>query len=358
MFKIQTPVGTQFIVGATLLGLCCLVPSSSALAQESKQQEDTRPAYNSIFLKARAKRATDGKNTSPRADQVKVTNQGATKADIVKVPSTAVPKEKPEQPLQTKPETKEPTKGAIASEKLPAKDREASEKTSDYSAFSSLLGVTLWLFREPGTKDENRVLGAKGKLVAERTSIDKAIGKEQKVRLTIEVPSDEDVYVYIIDREKNSDGSFSVPYLIFPLTTTRNGDNRLSGGKILCIPSPEDEVPFFSALNDRPELIGELLTVIVTREKLPLTVSNEILELDPNLVKKWEEEYGGKPSRLDEKNDIGKLWTEAERKAIEEKQPLTAQDSLPLTVFRVESKTPSGFAVSFLLNYKQPPIGK
>ena len=51
-------------------------------------------------------------------------------------------------------------------------------------------------------------------------------------------------YLYVIDREQYADGTQGEPYLIFPTTRTRGGDNSVKAGRVMEIPSQDDNPPY------------------------------------------------------------------------------------------------------------------
>jgi hypothetical protein len=86
------------------------------------------------------------------------------------------------------------------------------------------------------------------------------------VRLSIEAARTG--HLYVIDREQYADGSQGKPVLIFPTTKIRNGNNKVSAGRVIEIPDRADDPIYFNLERSRPDHVGELLTVIITPQPL------------------------------------------------------------------------------------------
>ena len=341
----------------SLIGLALV--SVQAQPQVPQPVPDSRPAYNQIFQLARQKKQTRTARSQPKTEALPTA--GKPSPPPVSAAQTAIASEAPSNPKSSArlplKDTSESASSASPTNKPPNSEPETSFSAGANSEWSNtdthLLGVTLWLFREPVAPVEQRIISQKGKLIAERASIDKALSQKDLARLSFEIPSVDDAYLYIIDREINADGSLSEPYLIFPLTTTRGGDNRISAGQIVNIPSPQDAIPYFSVLNAGPNLRGEMLTIIVSPTKLQeIPLTDQITTIKKELFQEWEKKWKTTASRLEDQAQIGKLWTEEERKAMEDNHSLTQHDPLPLTIFKVRPNPGQPYLVTFPIHYR------
>ena len=130
------------------------------------------------------------------------------------------------------------------------------------------LGVTLWRLRPSQSSDEGARLLVQdsAELSAERLDAGAPLNIGDRVRLTIESPAAG--FLYVIDREINADGTMSEGYLIFPTLRTRNGDNAVRPGRLIDIPDQLDRPNYFSVRPSRPGQVGELITILVTPERL------------------------------------------------------------------------------------------
>lgn len=310
--------------------------------------EDVRTSYNCIFLKAR---------------EAKMSTSGGSKKDASKSKLAAVCRSRKK--TTTKPLYPEPSANQSHGQSPDQKTAQSKDRkriTEDIKTASSdnedvdglLIGVTLWSFQEGRTREEKRVLGPKSRLIAKRVNIDQPIKKNEQMRLSIEVPSIEPVYVYVLDREIYKDGTSSRPYLIFPLTTMLGGKNRIRAGELLTFPSPDDPEDFLVVQQNKPELTGELLTIIVSPQKLQLPESENIALIEDastfEVIEGIEKTWQNRVKRSDD--EIGKLWTAAESIAVETREILKSGDRVPSTIFyALGAKGDSPVAIQFRISY-------
>src|SRR5581483_11681349 len=146
----------------------------------------------------------------------------------------------------------------------------------------TVLGVTIWRLRPPRVNDTGaRLLKHSPSVVAEWTPVrvgsDAPLSENSLVRLSIEAARTG--YLYVIDREEYADGTLGQPYLIFPTTKIRNGNNQVSAGRVIEIPDREDDPIYFKLERSRPDQVGERLTVLVTPQPLgDLAIGSEPLK--------------------------------------------------------------------------------
>ena len=142
--------------------------------------------------------------------------------------------------------------------------------------------------------------------VPERVGINTNLREGDRVRLTIESP--DTGFLYVIDRERYASGERGMPYLIFPTSRTRGGDNRVSGGKLIDIPGQDDRPNFFTLRHSRADQSEEELTVILTPEPLKgLDIGPKALPLATELVTGWEKQWGtGSVQRFELSGGAGK----------------------------------------------------
>lgn len=209
------------------------------------------------------------------------------------------------------------------------------------------LGVTLWRLRAATTSDEGaRILvqeesggSAANNSIAwipERISSSSEMRAGDRVRLTLESP--ESGYLYVIDRERYASGERGAPYLIFPTTRTRNGDNHVTAGRLIDIPAQDDRPNFFTLRKTRADQSEEELTALLSPRPLEgVTIGAKALALSPEQVAAWEKQWGtGKVEAFELSGGAGKAWTAAEQRAAADgSRILTQEDPPPQTVYRV-----------------------
>ena len=216
------------------------------------------------------------------------------------------------------------------------------------------LGLTLWRLRpgEPGAEGARLLVqeAAAGALTAERIDTGAPLSVGDRVRLTIESPGAGSLYV--VDREVYADGSMSDPYLIFPTTRTRQGDNAVRGGRLIDIPDQQDRPNYFTVKPSRPGQSGELLTILITPKPLDtLTIGDKPLKLAADVVASWERSWSAAVQQFVQEGG-NRAWTQREQAAAADgARLLTQDDPAPQTIFHVAAKKGAPVLVNVKLPY-------
>lgn len=224
------------------------------------------------------------------------------------------------------------------------------------------VGVTVWRLRSPAPGDLGaRILVQEDsntvEWVPERVGAGTSLREGDRVRLTIESP--DAGYLYVIDRERYASGERGAPYLIFPTSRTHNGENRVTGGKLVDIPAQDDRPNFFTLRHSRPDQSEEELTVILTPEPLKgLDIGPRALALTNEMVTGWEKQWGaGGVQRFELSSGAGRTWTKAEQEAAADRtRLLTQEDPAPQTVYRVAGKPHEPLLIKVRLRYSSRPV--
>jgi len=258
----------------------------------------------------------------------------------------------PEEVLKARPQPK-----AAAAGPVPKPVYQPATPDMGRPAAARQVGVTIWRLRPAnGREGGARILvqqeSATEELIPERINSTSSLKAGDRVRLTIESP--ETGYLYVIDREGYAGGERGEPYLIFPTSRTRGGDNHVSAGKLIDIPGQDDRPNFFTLQQSRPNQVEEELTVLLTRESLPdLGIGRKALKLTEEQVGEWEKKWGAaKVQRFELSGGAGKPWTQAEQLAAAGgTRVLTQEDPPPQTVYRVAVKPGEPVMVKVRLRY-------
>ena len=227
----------------------------------------------------------------------------------------------------------------------------------------TVLGITLWRLRPAAAKDDKEVRLFKhvkdntnvAQWTPERISVDTPLAIGQRVRLSIE--SARTGYLYVINRELYADGTMGEPYLIFPTTALRGGENKVTVGRIVDIPAQEDNPNYFNLLPDRSDLAGEVISVLITPEPLPnVKITDEAVQLSKSDVADWEKKWATQIGRLEMENSVGKAWTKEEKEAGSANgKQLNASSPTPQTLYcRPDAKATDPMMVSVKLKYGSP----
>jgi hypothetical protein len=262
----------------------------------------------------------------------------------------------PEEVLKARPEAKggTPAKGVLA--KPAYRPATGGAATLSRPAGGRQVGVTIWRLRPAVAADSGaRILIQEGagtsELVPERVPSSSSLKTGDRVRLSIESP--DTGYLYVIDRERYASGERGQPWLIFPTTRTRGGDNKASGGRLIDIPAQDDRPNFFTLRPGRNDEAEEELTVLLTKAPLEgITPGNAAQQLTTEQVAKWEKLWGTAGVESFELNGgAGKTWTVAEQQAGSATRVLTQDDPPPQTVYRVAVKPEDPLMVKVHLRY-------
>jgi hypothetical protein len=230
-----------------------------------------------------------------------------------------------------------------------------AQPAKDGAAVSEI-GVTIWRLRPAASGDTTRLLvqepqGPAVQWTPERIEAGTAMAIGDRVRISIESPRAG--YLYVIDREQYDDGTTSDPYLIFPTTRARNGDNQVTGGRLIEIPAQTDAPPYFTLKPGRPNQIAELITVLIAREPLPdVTLGAAPVLLSRDAVASWIKRGGTMADRLEMVGGAGRAWSAEEQRAgADGTRLLTQEDPPPQTLFRVVTTSPELMAAQFTLSH-------
>jgi len=167
-------------------------------------------------------------------------------------------------------------------------------------------------------------------------------------------------YLYVVDQEQYADGSKGEPYLIFPTSRTRGGDNAVRAGRVIEIPAQDDGPPYFTLKKSRADNVGENVIVLVTPTPIEsLNVTDKAQRLSAGTVAGWEKSWGTQTGRLEMTGGVGKSWTKQEREAgANGTRSMTEAEPAPQTVFYrpgVGSKDPVLITVQLQYVRPRPP---
>ena len=220
------------------------------------------------------------------------------------------------------------------------------------------LGVTVWRLR-PATKTDTgaRLLVQEGdetmEWTPERVSANATLTEGDRVRVSIE--SQQTGYLYVIDREQYANKQLGDPFLIFPTSRVRNGDHAVTAGRLIELPSQDDQPNFFTLRSTKPGESGEMLTLLVTGKPIDgLTIGSKPLALTEDQVATWQKQWGKPVEQLEMVGGVGKTWTKAEQQAGADGTRLLTQDEPgPQTIYRVATRAEEPVLVTVGLRYRE-----
>lgn len=220
----------------------------------------------------------------------------------------------------------------------------------------SEVGVTVWKLRPSRSSDNGYKLPVlvndiRQLWTAERVNLETGFQAGDRVRLAIE--SSDAGYLYVIDSEIYSDGSFGAPFLIFPASTGE--DNSVKPGLLVDIPDQTEDLPYFVISPKKDNYAGELLTVIISSK--PLTnIKTERDGRIKNLDELIDLEIDAESEIYSRTDNQDKIYAQAEAEAAcgakmrqltregatanpcgTKTRQLTREEPLPQTIYRVKT---------------------
>jgi Domain of unknown function (DUF4384) len=230
----------------------------------------------------------------------------------------------------------------------------------------TVIGVTLWRLRptRPADTGERIIVHDGPESVAwlpERVSSTGRLSEGDRIRMSIEAARTG--YLYVVDQEQYADGSKGEPYLIFPTTRTRGGDNLLKAGRMIEIPAQDDAPPYFTLKRTRVDHVGENVIVLVTPTPIEgLAISDKAQRLSDKTLALWEESWGAHTGRLEMVNGQGKPWTKQEKESgADGTRSLKEDEPAPQTIYyrpSAGSKDPVLIQVQLQYARPRPPVKK
>jgi hypothetical protein len=230
----------------------------------------------------------------------------------------------------------------------------------------TVIGITLWRLRPSRKVDTGeRIITHDGpesmEWLPERVASNGRLAEGDRIRMSIEAARTG--YLYVVDQELYADGSKGEPYLIFPTTRTRSGDNSVKAGRVIEIPAQDDAPPYFTLKRTRADHVGENVIVLVTPTPIEgLGINDKALRLSDETLALWERSWGAQTGRLEMANGNGKPWTRQEKEAgADGTRSLKADEPAPQTIYyrpRASSTVPVLVKVQLQYALKKPSVKK
>jgi hypothetical protein len=214
------------------------------------------------------------------------------------------------------------------------------------------IGVTVWRLRPSLPGDPRDIVHEPSAdsvaLTPVRLTSEQELVVGERFRFGIE--SSREGYLYVVNRPLYDGGPPRDPYLIFPTRRIRGGENAMTTGQIVELPTPFDSPPQFT-ITQRGEghLIAEEVIVLVTPKPLELEIGPGPLRLTNQTLEEWERRWGGPVERFEYENGAGMLYTIEEKSARDDARYRMRRDGpAPQVLFRI----PDGYPKPVFLRVK------
>lgn len=232
----------------------------------------------------------------------------------------------------------------------------------------ALLGLTVWKLR-PAEKDdpakelleEDDDAGKpqSSEYTLERIESDMPLKDGERIRLSVEALSHSG-YLYVIDRELYSDGTYSSPKLIYPTARTHNKNNVVGAGDLIFIPQGSRSFRVRSTQFEKTQ-VAEVLTFIISPKKLidHSLLREKALDLPLGQFDDWVDQWETDTTLLEEIDGAGQTITLVEQSVgqdsakglTEESDRLSQDDPTPQSVFKSLIKRGDPILVNVSIKY-------
>lgn len=244
--------------------------------------------------------------------------------------------------------------------KPPAKKRTTARRRSTPRAYrlatpgvsvnnvapDTVVGITVWRLRPASRADAGERLivhdgDAAKEWLPQRISANTRLAQGDRIRISIEAARTG--YLYVIDREQYADGSLGEPYLIFPTTRLLGGNNQVTVGKLVELPSQDDSPPYLTIKRSRPDHVAEVMSVLVSPTPLEgVEITATAQKLSDAQVAAWEAAWSAQVGFLEMDKSAGQVWTKDEKDAgAADTRALTANAPAPQLLFYRASAKPA-----------------
>ena len=231
----------------------------------------------------------------------------------------------------------------------------------------ALLGLTVWKIR-PASKDDaakellEEESGGKiqsSEYTLERLLTESPLNYGERIRLSVESLSHSG-YLYVVEREQYSDGSFSNPKLIYPTIRSRYKATPVSAGTLVFVPEGNRNFRV-TATQTAKKQIAEVLTIIVSPKPLidQSMLQTKAIDIPLETMTGWLDKWEVETTLLEQIDGAGQTITLVEQAAgndaakglTEEASVLTQEDAVPQSIFRSKIKSGNPVLVNVYLNF-------
>lgn len=213
------------------------------------------------------------------------------------------------------------------------------------------VGVTIWLIDSGKSKGVEQV-GTEQ--TQERLDTNAAYAEGDTIRLSIVSP--DGGFLYVVDQEQYSDGSYSPAVLAFPTLTTRKGNNLIQAWERVNVPAYPSVWRFkpweLQEGEVRKKQVAEVLTVIISPRPLVdrSRISDQQLVLNKGEFERWQARWKTPVRQFDVENSVGQILNS---KSVEQVGAEADDDEFGAqTVYQVAAKPGNPLWVSVPLRFK------
>ena len=256
---------------------------------------------------------------------------------------------------------------ASQSAKKPPKPGNKPRNSTPKGMEEALLGMTVWKMR-PATKndpakelveDQQDGKVQNSEYTLERIASNTPLVIGEKIRLSIESLSHSG-YLYVVEREFYSDGTYSFPKLIYPNLLTKNRNNPIGAGDLIFIPEAANRYFLIKSIQAEKKQIAEVLTFVISPQILinQSMLQTKAIDLPPERFANWLEQWEADADLLEQIDGAGQAITLVEQSAGQNsakgliEESLTQNDPIPQSIFRTKIKRGNPVLMNVLLELR------
>jgi hypothetical protein len=206
----------------------------------------------------------------------------------------------------------------------------------------TLIGVTFWEYRKSIDSDPKGIRMLVEPAVADsagaeewtpvRKSIETEFAEGSKIRLGFE--SSRAGFLYVIDREQRASGGKGPIALIYPTAATKGTGNRVEAGRLVVLPTMDAKVKYWLAERKEKDYAGELLTVIVSPQRLDALDHGNVSAQE---LEHWTAQAKGR--RVSEQRSESLTSAAEEEAAKGGTRMLTENDAPPQAIYAIAARS-------------------
>ena len=241
------------------------------------------------------------------------------------------------------------------------------EKIAPKQMENALLGFTVWKIRPATKNDAAKELieeDRDGKIQNSEYTLERLLTESplitgERIRLSIESLSHSG-YLYVVERELYSDGSFSLPKLIYPTLRSRYKNTPVGAGNLIFVPEGTRHFRVTPTQTEKKQ-VAEVLTVIISPKVLvdQSFLQTKAITLPVEQMSGWLDQWEVDTTLLEQIDGAGQTITLVEQSAgldsakglSEESSVLTQDDAVPQSIFRGKIKSGNPFLVNIYLDF-------
>jgi hypothetical protein len=223
----------------------------------------------------------------------------------------------------------------------------------------AMLGLTIWKQGAVSKGDDSKGL-VEEESGLERNESETPLAVGDRIRFSVESLSRKG-YLYIVDRELYTDGTYSAPKLVYPTLNNKNGSNLIGAGTSIFIPQSSNYFIVKPQQGEKKQ-VAEVLTIIISPRILieQSLLDKKAIDLPKPQFDAWLKQWEVETTLLEQVNGAGTKITpveqsvarEAAKGLVEEANPLTQDDPPPQSVFLAKIKRNDPFLVNVFLKFR------